>query len=125
MLEEGILVFMNNTILEHKKKDGFKKDQAVCFWLSSKVPKKFISYNFVIGTWRLLKKFRLYVALRSNIVGSSAQVVGYFDVVGIHKPPPYHDNNLEWHFHSDSWTEIKDGEYIKPSQGWRYYPKCK
>ncbi len=126
-MEKGILVFMNASILEHKKKDGLKKNQDVCYWKTSKFPKKIIWFNILTSDWEFLKGFKqfpLYVALRSNIIGQPAQVVGQFTVHHIHEPPTtsmHHE--IEWWFYSDSWKEIKNGEYIKPSQGWRYYPK--
>ena len=33
------------------------------------------------------------------------------------------DTEITLIFYSESWHEIKDGKVLKPSQGWRYYPK--
>ena len=111
---DGILVFMRPEGLEHKKRDGKTSEEAVCYWHTSKIPKKFVSRPVPDFVEYLDKEFKLYVALRPE-----GKVFGYFNVVDIDSK---HDGIELW-FHSESWTPIENGEIVKPSQGWRYWPR--
>ena len=144
----GILVFTNEETLRHKLKDGKKKDYAYCYWELPKYPKKFdeeinsiipsksprIGYSsekiLGVGSYAMLDKsyptgtltdvrefdLRLYIAVKGK-------VRGYFGLTAIDKDesdtPEYH----KLRFHSEDWIEIKNGEELKPSQGWRYYER--
>jgi len=90
----GILVFTNETVLQHKKKDGRYSEDRYCYWEMRRFPKKMFN--------------RFYLAVKGK-------VRGYFKV----KEEDMHDG--QFHFDSDSWVEISDGEQLKPSQGFRYY----
>lgn len=94
----GILIFTNHDVLIHKLRDGRKSEGCYCYWETSRLPKQ--------------TPDRIYFAINGI-------VRGYFKIFGIK------ENNetgyYELCFYSESWTEIKDGEQLKPSQGWRYY----
>lgn len=134
----GILVFTRDEVLQHKLKDGKRKDNSYCFWEITRFPKQFDKviekmsindsktvldiddYIFDDGDGYLkiidVSKFdfRLYIAVKGK-------VQGYFKILTIDKDE---SNDLEKHelrFHSEDWVEIKKGEQLKPSQGWRYY----
>ena len=94
----GILVFTSQEVLEHKKRDGKGSEGNVCYWETSKPPKRFKD--------KPCAEARIYFAVRG-------QVKGYFIVDFKYASPLY--------FYSESWTPIENGEILKPSQGWRYY----
>ena len=93
---QGILVFTNQEVLEHKKRDGKYSEDNYCYWEMSRFPKQ--DFN------------RFYLAVKGK-------VQGYFEVT--------EDNIMrklgQFNFDSESWTKIEDGEQLKPSQGFRYY----
>jgi len=94
----GILIFTNYDVLIHKLKDGKKSQGCYCYWETSRFPKQSVD--------------KLYFAINGI-------VRGYFEIFGTIQN---NDTGLfEFRFYSESWTEIKDGEQLKPSQGWRYY----
>lgn len=99
-MKQGILVFTNEDVLEHKKQDGRYSEDNFCFWEMLRFPKQ--DFN----------KFHMAV---------KGKVRGYFRV----KKEDIKRKYNTFHFDSDTWTPIKDGEQLKPSQGWRYYPKIK
>lgn len=149
-MKPGILVFTQEDVLKHKLKDGKKTDYAYCYWEIAKYPKRFdeeinsiclsksprvgyssekllgcASYALMddgYGTGNLIdvREFdlRLYIAVKG-------QVKGYFQLTAIDKVEGerFDDEYHKLRFHSEDWIEIKDGEQLKPSQGWRYYPK--
>ena len=94
----GILIFTNQKVLEHKLRDGKQSDNAYCFWEMGRFPKRILESQ--AGD-----EVRLYMAIKG-------QVKGYFII---------HDCCGDLEFYSESWTEIKNGEQLKPSQGFRYY----
>lgn len=121
-LKEGILVFTNESTLEHKKRDGFKP--GYCYWVTAKIPKKFIEYinwsksprkPFDELEWDLMQDFPIYIAIKGI-------VRGYF-IVHLIDFAEEDEHKYELQFYSDSFKEVKHGEKLKPSQGWRYYPK--
>lgn len=146
----GILIFTNQAVLDHKLKDGKKDDFAYCYWELSKFPKKFdeemnsicqsrsprVGYSseklLGCGSFAItdpaqdgsnvidVREFdlRLYFAIKGK-------VRGYFKLTAIDKDESEHPEYHSLRFHSDDWVEIKDGEQLKPSQGWRYYSKGK
>lgn len=93
----GILVFTTQEVLDHKLRDGLRSEGDYCFWETSKYPKQFEENPDA--------EWRLYFAIKG-------QVKGYFII---------HDNYDNLQFFSESWKPIKDGEILRPSQGWRYY----
>lgn len=97
-LPQGILIFTNKEVLEHKKRDGKGSEGNYCYWETSKIPKRFSDE----------KNFAIYFALEGQVKGYF--ICDYFD-------------DIELQFDSESWVEIKNGEILKPSQGWRYYPR--
>lgn len=101
----GILVFTNEKILEHKKRDGKQSDNNWCFWEMNRFPKRFIEAND--------EELRLYMAIKG-------EVKGYFVIHDLdYEGNPSDGGTLD--FYSDSWKEVKGGEQLKPSQGYRYY----
>lgn len=118
---KGILIFTNQQVLLHKLKDGKKSEDEYCYWETNKMPTRFvetlnleksprITYeeNF---RYRIIKPFPLYFAIKG-------QVKGYFMIEKIEQG----EMKDYWLiFYSESWHPIKDGEILKPSQGWRYY----
>lgn len=97
-----------------------KKDKAYCYWETTRMPKKFIEtlnlsesprVSYEQKAYELIKEFAIYFAVKGK-------VMGYFIVHDV--TDGAYDDGL--HFHSETWHEIKDGETLKPSQGWRYYP---
>jgi len=104
-MKKGILVFTDEVTLEHKKRDGKKSDDRYCFWDTARFPKRFDNQ----------REFCLYMAIKGK-------VRGYFMIFDVEDGETRQFALL---FHSDSWKEIKDGEQLKASQGWRYYPKLK
>lgn len=130
VLPTGILVFTDKMTLYHKQDDGHKSEGDYCYWGTMKMPKKFtevlnlenaerisIEDNF---RYELIKEFALYMAVKGKIRG-------YFIIHKISEGD-YDDlrdkkSNFWLEFYSESWHEINDGEILKPSQGWRYYPK--
>ena len=124
---EGILVFTHDDVLKHKLKDGKKKDFKYCYWEISKFPKQFDkeimkTANYVIDETAYkseslfdVKYFdlRLYLAIKG-------QVKGYFHLFEIEKNhSDCYKHKLR--FYSEDWVDIKNGDQLKPSQGWRYY----
>ena len=95
---EGVLVFTSEEILIHKLEDGKSYEGNYCYWEISRFPKKPVS--------------KLYVAVKGI-------VKGYFLFNTIKRN--HQTQKWEIRFHSDSWHFIKNGETLKPSQGWRYY----
>ncbi len=87
----GILVFTSKEVLNHKLKDGLEAEGNYCYWTISREPKQEID--------------KIYFAIKG-------QVKGYFDC---------HMAVGELRFFSEDWHEIKNGEILKASQGWRYY----
>lgn len=87
----SILIFTNQEVLNHKLKDGLESEGRYCFWTLSKYPTKDID--------------KIYFAVKG-------QVKGYFKC---------HMGHKEVRFFSEDWYPIKNGEILKPSQGWRYY----
>ena len=109
---QGIMVFTDISTLEHKKRDGFKSDNAVCFWETRKEPKEFVGFSMIQGAPFLKKKFRLFFAVKGVIQGS-------FLVTDIHRRG---DISELW-FHSGTWRRApQHGKTYIPSQGWRYFP---
>ena len=94
----GILVFTNQKVLEHKKRDGKLSEGNYCYWKTSRFPKRFLENPNA--------EKRIYFAVKG-------QVKGYFIIHSCEEG--------ELQFFSESWTEIKNGEKLKPSWGWRYY----
>jgi len=94
----GILIFTNQDVLDHKLKDGKESNDCYCYWEMGRFPKRFIDSNET-------DELRLYMAIKG-------QVKGYFII---------HDYDDTLMFYSESWHIIKDGEQLKPSQGFRYY----
>jgi len=96
----GVLVFTSEETLQHKLNDGKQKKGCWCYWTMSKFPKQFYQDEQCKSEWRL------YLAVKK-------QVKGYFII---------HDfNSYDLEFYSETWTPIKKGDVLKPSQGWRYY----
>lgn len=122
VLPEGILVFVNQATLEHKKRDGKKSKGCFCYWETKRVPKKFIEklhleeaerVSYEQGRYELIKNFAIYFAIKGK-------VKGYFIVDDL----KYEQYEEIWMcFNSESWHEIEEGDILKASQGWRYYPK--
>lgn len=122
-LKKGILIFTDEKTLRHKQDDGYSKNDDYCFWETNKLPKKFVE-NLMLEKsarisfednyrYELTKEFPIYFAIKGKIRG-------YFVVHDIEQG----DMKDHWLiFYSESWHEIEDGEVLKPSQGWRYYPK--
>lgn len=94
----GILVFTNEKVLEHKKRDGKCSEHKYCYWSTKRFPNKFLD--------DLTAESRLYFAV-------DKQVKGYFIITG------FYDDELR--FCSEDWVPIENGEMLVPSQGWRYY----
>ena len=121
VLPAGILVFVNAATLNHKKRDGKKRKGEYCYWETRKLPKKFTEVLNLSESPRvaydtepieLLKEFAIYMAI-------DGKVRGYFIIHDLRDR-----GDCSWLcFYSDSFVEIKDGEILKPAQGWRYYPK--
>lgn len=99
----GILVFTNKQVLDHKLKDGRRKSSMFCFWKMKRFPRK-IEEN-------INEEIRLYMAIKGKIQGYF--LIDDFDI--------YENGSGQLNFHSEEWHPIKDGEELKPSQGWRYY----
>ena len=129
-MKEGILVFTDKQTLYHKQDDGHKSEGSYCYWGTMKLPTRFVERLNIENAERvayedsfpyeLIKEFALYVAIKG-------QIKGYFIIHSIDKGD-YDDrgdkiSNFWLEFYSESWHEIKHGETLKPSQGWRYYPK--
>jgi len=129
-LKEGILVFTDAMTLAHKQDDGLKEDDNYCYWGTMKMPKKFTEVLELENAERvsvedsfryeLIKEFPIYFAIKGVIQGyfiihkiSAGDYEGRSDKI----------SNFHLEFYSESWHEIKHGETLKPSQGWRYYPK--
>ena len=70
--------------------------------------------------YELIKEFPIYFAIKGKIVG-------YFVIHDVEEGDVDNEGTGEsrvWLlFHSETWKDIKHGETLKPSQGWRYYPK--
>lgn len=121
-MSKGILIFTDEKTLEHKKRDGREDEGEYCYWATNKIPKKFVEtlmleksarVSFEQSRYSLIKEFPIYFAIKGK-------VKGYFIIHDVEDG----DEHLLWLiFHSESWHEIEDGEVLKPSQGWRYYPK--
>ena len=115
------MVFVNQETLNHKKRDGKKSNKEYCYWETKKLPKKFTEVLNLSESPRvaydtepieLTQEFAIYMAI-------NGKVKGYFII---------HDlldrGDCSWLcFYSESFVEIEDGETLKPSQGWRYYPR--
>ena len=111
--EVKLLVFTSQDVLNHKLKDGLKKDHAWCYWTFRRMP---IQIDLDA---RVLQDIELYVAVKG-------QVKGFFKIHNIGFNINMHEaRELELEFFSDSWTPIEDGQQLKPSQGWRYYKEEK
>ena len=128
-MKEGILIFTDEKTLDHKLSDGFSEHDDYCYWATMKVPKKFVetlnlskSPRVAYGTspYELIKEFPIYFAIKGKIVG-------YFVIHDVEEGDVDNEGTGEsrvWLlFHSETWKDIKHGETLKPSQGWRYYPK--
>lgn len=121
-LPKGILVFTDEKTLKHKKIDGRKDEGGYCYWATNKIPKKFVEklnlsksprISYEQSNYSLLKDIPIYFAIKGKIKG-------YFIAHDVEDG----DEHKCWLiFYSESWHEIKDEETLKPSQGWRYYPK--
>ncbi len=121
-MKKGILVFTDDKTLKHKKLDGREDEGEYCFWETNKIPKEFVEtlnlsksprVSFEQSSYAILKEFPIYIAIKGK-------VKGYFI---IHDVEDGDEHDCWLIFYSESFVEIKDGEQLKPSQGWRYYPK--
>ncbi len=123
ILPSGILIFTDEMILDHKKEDGLKSKGDYCYWGTMKLPTRFVERLDIENAERvayedsfpyeLITEFPIYFAIKGI-------VRGYFIINEIDSDKI---SNFWLKFHSESWVEIKRGEQLKPSQGWRYYPK--
>lgn len=116
-LKQGILVFTNKETLNHKKIDGREDEGEYCYWETKKIPKKFIKKVITKEGgeyYDLIEEFPFYFAIDGKIKGYF--LIDSVDEGEVHK-------SIWMIFYSESWNEIKNGEILKPSQGWRYYPK--
>ena len=122
-MKRGILIFTNKEVLEHKQQDGKKSEDDYCYWETDKLPKNFTEILDLENSerisfednyrYKIIKPFPIYFAIKGKIKG-------YFVV---HK---IEGGEVKAHwiiFYSETWKDILDGEILKPSQGWRYYPK--
>lgn len=98
----GILVFTNQKVLDHKLRDGKNSENRWCFWEMKRFPKKIKEMT------DYEEEIRLYFAIKGK-------VKGYFIIHDLD------DGAGTLDFYSESWHPIKDGEQLKPSQGFRYY----
>jgi len=129
-MQEGILIFTKWQTIFHKQEDGKKSENNYCYWGTNKIPKRFVETLNLENSerisqednfrYRIIKEFPIYMAVNGKIAG-------YFMIHNIQQGD-YDDLNDQstdyWLiFYSESWKEITDGEVLKPSQGWRYYPK--
>ena len=127
-MEQGILIFTDEMTLAHKQDDGLKSEDNYCYWGTMRPPKRFVERlqqsprvamddSFM---YELITKFPIYFAIKGK-------VRGYFiiDKIEAGDYDDFQDKVSNFHliFYSESWKKIKDGEVLKPSQGWRYYPK--
>ena len=130
----GMLVFVSDATLEHKKSDGLKEYGDYVFWYGSKVPKRIVellptgenmdrvgcNVRDLVGDDTGIFKDKAHdltdfdVRLYFQVNG---QVRGYFNITSF----TYADKSYEIRFFSDDWHEIKDGEMKKGHQGWEYY----
>ncbi len=101
----GILVFTDEKTLHHKMNDGKQSENRWFFWETTKFPKRFLDNEDI--------ELRVYMAVKGV-------VRGYF-VINDYDPGHHYKATMD--FISESWHEIKNGDQLKPSQGWRYYPK--
>lgn len=116
-LPAGILVFTDEKTLIHKKTDGKEDEGDYCYWETRKIPKKFVKKIITDKGgeyYDIIEKFPFYFAIKGKIKG-------YFTIDTIDEGNT--KKSIWMIFYSESWHEIKDGETLKPSQGWRYYPK--
>ena len=121
-MKKGILIFTDEKTLKHKQDDGYKENDDYCYWDTNKIPKKFVErlnlsksprISYEQHSYELIKEFPIYFAIKGK-------VRGYFVINSVENGD---DAEISLFFYSESWKEIKDGEVLKPSQGWRYYPK--
>ena len=130
----GILVCNNQKVLDHKRNDGRKSEDAYCYWEMSRFPKRLLEIAMpetlgIVSEPTKAPGFgwydeddidfpyedlevRLYFAVKG-------QVLGYF----VCKAMGERDGRYELRFHSESWTPIKPIP-IKPSQGFRYFKEA-
>ena len=94
----GILVFTQQSVLDHKLKFGRGSGYRYCYWTTKRFPNRFLD--------DLEGEHRLYFAINK-------QVKGYFLVTGLY--------DQELRFFGEDWVPIENGEILKSSQGWRYY----
>ena len=94
----GILVFTQQTVLDHKLEDGKCSENRYCYWTTKRFPTRFLKEPN--------SESRLYFAIKN-------QVKGYFVIERLLKD--------ELQFCAETWVPIENGEILKPSQGWRYY----
>ena len=105
-----LLVFTNQEVLDHKFKDGLKKDNAWCYWTFKRIPVQ------IDLDAELLQDIELYIAVKGK-------VQGFFQIHNVKLEDGFLGEKLgiELEFFSDAWTPIEDGQQLKASQGWRYY----
>jgi len=94
----GILVFTQQSVLDHKLRDGKCSENRYCYWTTKRFPTKFLG--------DIEAEHRLYFAINK-------QVKGYFIINGLF--------DQELRFCAENWFPIENGEILKSSQGWRYY----
>ena len=93
----GILVFVSQETLDHKKNDGKRREHRHCYWDTARMPVRFTNDPDA--------EKRLYMAV-------GGQVLGYFVIT---------TSPSRFIFFSESWVPLEDGPVLKPSQGWRYF----
>ncbi|MCK4665836.1 hypothetical protein KAU33_03760 [Candidatus Dependentiae bacterium] len=94
----GILVFTQQSVLDHKLRDGKCSEDRYCYWTTKRFPNRFLD--------DVTAEARLYFAI-------DKQVKGYFVITGLYEE--------ELRFCAEDWNPIENGEILVPSQGWRYY----
>ena len=96
----GILAFTTQDTISHKIKNGKHVNGHYAWWRTSNIPTLFTAPE------NKDSERRLYLA-------TDGTVRGYFIIHNTHQ--------IDLLFDGDSWTPIKNGEQLTPSQGWRYY----
>lgn len=130
VLPAGILVFTKWQTIFHKQEDGKESEGDYCYWGTNKLPKRFVEALNLENAERVSVEDNFRYELKGEFpiyMAVNGKIVGYFIIHDI-KSGDYDDLNDQSNdywliFYSESWREIKDGETLKPSQGWRYYPK--
>ncbi len=126
-ISPAIIIYTMPEVLEHKKKDGISPDY--CYWQLKHKPQKLDRYGrskIYFATKGFIRGYFIIFDISGNRQGTSS--VNWFErekdkSISDDESFSNRRNNIELHFHSDSWIPLKKPIPTKSFQGFKYAVK--